>query len=70
MSRLCVRSFQDRCWNHPSQIASDPWAGPVRMDASQVKLQRRDPVRYEQTIELDMPDVHPLFDMLEGDIAE
>ncbi|HEY5156678.1 MAG TPA: pyrimidine dimer DNA glycosylase/endonuclease V [Anaerolineales bacterium] len=30
MPRLCVRSYQVRWWGtHPSQMASDPWAGPV-----------------------------------------
>lgn len=34
------------------------------------KLQQRDPVRYEQTTGLEMPEVHPLFSVIEGDIAE
>jgi hypothetical protein len=34
------------------------------------KLKWREPVRYEQSIGLDIPEVHPLFDGIEGDIAE
>jgi hypothetical protein len=35
-----------------------------------VKLQSRDPGRYAQTIRVEMPDAHPLFEVIEGDIAD
>lgn len=46
--------------------------GQVRFEWEHLKakLKRRDPVRYEQTVRLDMPEVHPLFGVIEGDIAE
>ena len=34
------------------------------------KLQQRDPARYKQTLGVGVPEVHPLFEVIEGDIAD
>ena len=35
-----------------------------------IKLQQRDPARYEQTLGVGVPEVHPLFEVIEGNIAD
>lgn len=34
------------------------------------KLQQRDPARYPQALRVGLPEVHPLFEVIEGDIAD
>jgi hypothetical protein len=44
--------------------------GQVRFEWEHLKakLRRRDPVRYAQFAGLDMPEVHPVFEVVEGDV--
>lgn len=39
-------------------------------DHLRAKLQARAPARYAQLVDIDMPDPHPLFTMIDGGVAE
>ena len=56
----------------PTQVKLPVTRGQVLFEWMHLKakLQLRDPVRYKQMIRLDMPEVHPLFVVIEGDIAD
>jgi hypothetical protein len=47
-------------------------SGQIRFEWKhlRVKLQSRDPSRYAQTIRVEMPAPHPLFEVIDGDIAD
>jgi hypothetical protein len=60
-----------------SKIASTPTVNRLPVTRGQVlyewdhlleKLRRRDPSRWEQVRGIDLPEVHPLFQMIEGEM--
>ena len=42
----------------------------TEFDWLKAKLERRDPKRYKELLKVDNPECHPLFDIVEGTIAE